>query len=101
MDGKAKLFLEVAGGNAGSIHAVSFVFPNLEKFLCAFANSFFLFPFQTCDANSALQKLNGPDKFQSEGSSTLQYNLYDIHNPSQYLKGEDAIAVEKGPYKLK
>ena len=31
MDGKAKLFLEVAGGNAGSIHAVSFVFPTWKS----------------------------------------------------------------------
>ena len=46
MDGKAKLFLELAGGNAGSIHAVSvslFGFPNL-KFHCFVANCSFLFP---------------------------------------------------------
>ena len=42
MDGKAKLFVEVAGGNAGSIHAVSVSFPN-QNFYSASANSSFLY----------------------------------------------------------
>ncbi|KAL7511318.1 hypothetical protein ACHAXN_008242, partial [Cyclotella atomus] len=30
----------------------------------------------------------------------LEYNFYNIHNPTEYLKGSDANVIEQGPYKL-
>lgn len=33
--------------------------------------------------------------------SDLKYYFYNIANPKEYLNGDDAIAVEKGPYMLK
>jgi len=56
---------------------------------------------QTCDEASLLAKIGGTEEFQSHDSSDLSYNFYDIDNPTDYLKGSDAIVVEKGPYKMK
>ena len=36
--------------------------------------------------------------FKEKHSSNLKYNFFNIENPKEYLKGSDAIAVEKGPY---
>jgi hypothetical protein len=56
---------------------------------------------QTCDEASLLAKIGGTENFQSHDSSDLSYNFYTIDNPTEYLKGSDAIAVEKGPYMMK
>lgn len=39
--------------------------------------------------------------FDEKKVSNLKYHFYNIENPKEYLNGDDAIAVEKGPYMLK
>jgi len=39
--------------------------------------------------------------FEEKRASNLKYHFYNIENPEKYLSGDDAIAVEKGPYMLK
>lgn len=41
------------------------------------------------------------DDFSEQKVSDLKYYFYNIANPKEYLNGDDAIAVEKGPYLLK
>lgn len=42
------------------------------------------------------------DDFAEDKVSNLKYHFYNIENPKEYLlDGNDAIAVEKGPYMLK
>lgn len=42
-----------------------------------------------------------PVDFNEKHASNLNYNLFHIENPEEYLKGSDAITVEKGPYMFK
>jgi CD36 family. len=48
-----------------------------------------------------LKRLYAEDQFQPNGASDLTYNFYNIDNPEEYLKGDDAILVETGPYVIK
>mmetsp|Transcript_10984 Transcript_10984/g.20517 ORF Transcript_10984/g.20517 Transcript_10984/m.20517 type:complete len:963 (+) Transcript_10984:178-3066(+) len=76
LGGRAKLLLATIGQNAGTRYA-------------------------TCDESTLLKRLYAEDQFQPNGASDLTYNFYNIDNPEEYLKGEDAILVETGPYVIK
>lgn len=76
LGGRAKLLLATIGQNAGTRYA-------------------------TCDESSLLKRLYAEDQFQPNGASDLTYNFYNIDNPEEYLKGDDAILVETGPYVIK
>jgi hypothetical protein len=42
-----------------------------------------------------------PVSFAEKTASNLSYYFYNIQNPIQYLLGDDAVVVEKGPYMIK
>lgn len=56
---------------------------------------------QTCaDDSSTLKKLTSVN-LAEKAPTDLKYNFYSLHNPKEYLDGNDAILVEKGPYALR
>lgn len=106
LGGRANLLLATIGHSAGTRYAVSDLFLFLSKFMLL--NIIYLKHFvgfvmlnKTCDEISLLKRLHAEDQFQPNGASDLTYNFYDIHNPKEYLKGEDAVVVERGPYMIK
>jgi hypothetical protein len=42
-----------------------------------------------------------PVNFAEKTACNLSYYFYNILNPVQYLFGDDAVVVEKGPYMIK
>lgn len=69
-------------------------------FLQSFPLNGFLDILQTCSGNSdTLAKLTNVN-LAKKAVTDLEYNFYNIANPTEYLKGSDANVVEQGPYKL-
>jgi len=54
-----------------------------------------------CGADDPKLDAFAPINFSDKTSSNLTYYFYNIENPGDYLGGEDAIVVEKGPYIVK
>ena len=100
--GRAKLVVKSVGSGTGSKYKVSsremcndsfITSPNLMICLFCFAS-------KVCgkdDANLG----NLIEDFSEQKVSNIKYHFYDIANPKEYLNGDDAVAVEKGPYSLK
>ena len=96
--GRAALFLKTLGDGSGSMYRVSFI------------HTFFRFIPQKNVTTNLFWQICGKDDpnigrlvsdFAEENVSNLKFHFYNIENPIEYLNGEDAIAVEKGPYMLK
>ena len=76
--------------------------PNLMIFNC-YDLIFKIFVYsQVCKTGTEknLEKFISVD-FEEKPHSDLKYFLYNIENPKEYLSGETAVLVEKGPYKLR
>ncbi|KAL7496093.1 hypothetical protein ACHAWT_004369 [Skeletonema menzelii] len=57
--------------------------------------------YNTCAGDSpTLKKLTSVNLVE-KAPIDLKYNFYSLHNPKEYLDGNDAILVEQGPYELK
>lgn len=98
------LFAELVGEGRGSMYNVRNKSLHVDLFVQLQISSSqlnLLISPKTCSEESKTLKKLTSVNLAEKASSDLKYNFYSINNPKEYLGGDDATVVEKGPYILR